>query len=55
MLARRKKTSISIDEELWKQFIMYVIQKTGSAHAISRELERILKEYLIREGVLSEN
>lgn len=42
----KRKTSISVDEELWKQWTMFVINKTGSARKLSEELEKALKEYM---------
>jgi len=47
----RKKTSISIDEGLWKKWIIFVVKKTGSTRKISDELENALKEYMERHGV----
>jgi len=45
-LMAKRKTSISVDEELWKQWTMFVINKTGSARKLSEELENALKEYM---------
>lgn len=42
----KRKTSISVDEELWKQWTMFVIEKTGSARKLSEEIEKALKEYM---------
>lgn len=42
----KRKTSISVDEELWKQWTMFVINKTGSARKLSEELEKALREYM---------
>jgi len=41
-----RKTSVSIDEELWKQWTMFVIKKTGSARKLSEEIENALREYM---------
>jgi hypothetical protein len=42
----KRKTSITIDEELWKQWTMFVIDKTGSARKLSDEIENALKAYM---------
>ena len=38
--------TISIDEELWKEWIKFVIDKTGSARKLSEEIENALREYM---------
>jgi metal-responsive CopG/Arc/MetJ family transcriptional regulator len=42
----KRKTSITIDEELWKKWTMFVINKTGSARKLSEEIEEALKQYM---------
>jgi len=42
----KRKTSIVIDEDLWKKWILFVIDKTGSARKLSEELENAIKEYM---------
>ncbi len=42
----KKSTSIKIDEELWKEFVMFVVKKHGSTRKIGYELEKAIKEYL---------
>lgn len=42
----KRKTSISVDEELWKEWTKFVIDKTGSARKLSEELENALKQYM---------
>jgi metal-responsive CopG/Arc/MetJ family transcriptional regulator len=42
----KRKTSISIDEELWKEWTKFVIDKTGSARKLSEEIENALKKYM---------
>jgi len=42
----KRKTSISVDEELWKQWTMFVINKTGSARKLSEEIENALRDYM---------
>jgi len=46
----RKKTSISVDENLWREWISFVANKTGSARKISEELEKAMREYMERHG-----
>lgn len=42
----KRKTSISIDKELWKQWIKFVVDKTGSARKLSEELENAIRLYI---------
>jgi len=42
----RKKTSISVDEDLWGAFVTHVTSKYGSSRKVSNELENILEKYL---------
>lgn len=42
----KRKTSISIDIELWKEWTKFVIDKTGSARKLSEEIENALREYM---------
>ncbi len=44
----KKKTSISIDSEIWKQWLSFVVKKNGSAREISNELEKAIIEYMER-------
>ena len=46
----KRKTSISIDKELWKKWTKFVIDKTGSARKLSEEIENALEEYMKRES-----
>ena len=41
-----KKTSLSIDPNLWKEWTKFVIDKTGSARKLSEEAENALTEYM---------
>ena len=50
----RKKTSISIDENLWREWISFVVDKTGSARKISSELEKAIEEYMERHSGASQ-
>ena len=42
----KRKTSITIDEELWKEWTKWVIDKTGSSRKLSDEIENALREYM---------
>jgi len=42
----RKKTSISIDEKLWKEWIRFVVNIRGSTRKISEEVEKALLMYM---------
>jgi hypothetical protein len=42
----KRKTSITIDEDLWKDWTMFVVKKTGSARKLSDEIENALKQYM---------
>jgi hypothetical protein len=37
---------VSIDEDLWKEWTMFVVNKTGSARKLSDEIENALKQYM---------
>jgi len=45
----KRKTSITMDEKLWKEWTMFVINKTGSARKLSEEIEKALKDYMIKK------
>jgi hypothetical protein len=40
----KRKTSINIDDKLWKEWILYVVTKTGTTQKISEETERIIRK-----------
>jgi len=44
--AGKQKTSFIVDQELWKKWILFVVNKRGSARKLSQELEEALKEYM---------
>jgi len=35
-----------VDENLWKEWTLFVVEKTGSARKLSEELEKALREYM---------
>jgi len=39
-----------VDNELWKEWTLFVVSKTGSARKLSEELEKALREYMDRHG-----
>jgi metal-responsive CopG/Arc/MetJ family transcriptional regulator len=46
----KRKISIAIDEDLWKEWTKFVIDKTGSARKISEEIETALQQYMAHQG-----
>jgi hypothetical protein len=44
----KKKTSINIDDQVWKDWMKFVIDKTGSVRRLSEEMENALREYMER-------
>lgn len=42
----KQKTSINIDPDLWKEWTLFVVKKTGSTRKLSEELEKAIKEYM---------
>jgi metal-responsive CopG/Arc/MetJ family transcriptional regulator len=47
----KRKTSITIDEELWKEWNKFVIDKTGSARKLSEELENAITFYMEKNKI----
>jgi metal-responsive CopG/Arc/MetJ family transcriptional regulator len=44
----KQKTSINIDPELWKEWTLFVVKKTGSTRKLSEEVEKAIREYMER-------
>lgn len=44
----KQKTSYMIDDELRKEWTLFVVSKTGSARKLSEEMEKALREYMAR-------
>jgi hypothetical protein len=42
----RQKTSVMVNQELWKKWILFVVNRRGSARKLSQELEGAMKEYM---------
>lgn len=47
----KRKTSFMVDDDLWKEWTLFVVKKTGSARKLSDELEKALREYMERHKV----
>jgi hypothetical protein len=44
----KRRTTILVDDLLWKRFLSYVVKKHGTAKKASFEVEAAVKEYLDR-------
>ena len=44
----KKKTSMNIDENLWKEWLLFVTEKHGTSRKVGEELEKALREYMDR-------
>jgi len=42
----KRKTTIVLDEEVWREWMLFVVDKTGSARKLSEEVGKALKEYM---------
>jgi hypothetical protein len=42
----KQKTSFIVDQELWKKWILFVVDRRGSARKLSQELEAAMNEYM---------
>lgn len=42
----RKKTSLTLDEEIWKEFQAYALMKHGNTRSANKELEEAMKEHM---------
>jgi hypothetical protein len=42
----KRRTTILVDDLLWKRFLSYVVKKHGSAKKTSVEVENAVREYL---------
>ncbi|MGA3289937.1 MAG: hypothetical protein ABSD42_06860 [Candidatus Bathyarchaeia archaeon] len=40
----KKKTSLNIDDKLWRDWILYVVKKTGTTQKVSEETERLIRK-----------
>jgi hypothetical protein len=44
----KRRTTILVDDLLWKRFLSYIVKKHGSAKKASVEVENAVMEYLDR-------
>jgi metal-responsive CopG/Arc/MetJ family transcriptional regulator len=42
----RRKTSISVDDKLWREWIDFVVHETGSTRKISEWTEDAIREFM---------
>jgi len=42
----KHKTTILVDEKLWKSFLSFIVKKHGTTKKTSAEIERAIREYL---------
>jgi len=42
----KKRTSINIDEDLWREFQIFVLKYKGSTHKTSETFEEALREFM---------
>jgi hypothetical protein len=47
----KQKTSLMIDSQLWKEWVLFVVKKRGSTRKLSEELEKAIREYMNRHRV----
>jgi len=40
------KTSVNIDDQVWKRWLLFVINKTGTSRKVSEETAKALEEYM---------
>lgn len=50
----RKKTSLTLDESIWKDFQTYALQKHGNTRSANTELEKAMQEYMDTHPVQKE-
>ena len=44
----KRRTTIIVDDQLWKRFLTYVVKKHGVAKKASIEVQAAISEYLDR-------
>jgi metal-responsive CopG/Arc/MetJ family transcriptional regulator len=42
----KKKTSINIDEQLWSEWLVFVIKKYGTSRKVSEALADAIRQYM---------
>ncbi|MEM0118730.1 MAG: hypothetical protein QXV32_09830 [Conexivisphaerales archaeon] len=48
---RKVKTSISLDKDVWTEFLVYCLRKYGSTRKASEELQKALQDYMKKNPV----
>ncbi len=51
----RKKTSLTLDEETWKKFQTYALEKHSNTRNANTELEKAMDEYMKNHPLKKEN
>jgi len=46
----KHKTTIIVDEKLWKSFLSFIVKKHGTTKRTSIEIESAIREYLNRHS-----
>lgn len=44
----KRRTTVVVDDDLWKRFLSYIVKKHGTAKKASVEVENAVREYLNR-------
>jgi len=47
-ILQKHKTTILVEEKLWKSFLSFIVKKHGTTKKTSAEIEAAIKEYLNR-------
>jgi len=47
------KVSIYMDEDVWKRFKKLVVARTGDMKALSKEVQKLVKESLVEDTLLN--
>jgi hypothetical protein len=42
----KKKTSLNVDDKIWRDWLIYVVKSTGSSHKVSDYTVKALEEYM---------
>jgi len=49
-LTEKRKVTITVDDELWRKWVIFVVNKTGSLKAVSEYTEKAIREYMEKHG-----
>ena len=50
MTVTKHKTTVMIEDSVWQNWVLFVVQRTGSARKLSEEMERALSDYMLANG-----